>query len=78
MNKTRCERHANTHTLSDGKNTIAAGQHRSRLMEKSQENNSHTAFASALKRHRCEQPLRMDSPSTGWVTALAGLLAHGS
>jgi len=29
-------------------------------------------------RHRCERPLRMDSPSTGWVTALAGLLARGS
>ena len=30
------------------------------------------------RRHRCERPLRMDSPSTGWVTALAGLLARGS
>jgi hypothetical protein len=29
-------------------------------------------------RHRCERPLRMDAPSTGWVTALAGLLARGS
>src|SRR5262245_66687468 len=29
-------------------------------------------------RHRCERPLRMDTPSTGWVTALAGLLARGS
>ena len=29
-------------------------------------------------RHRCERPLRMDSPSTGWVTVLAGLLARGS
>ena len=38
----------------------------------------HTAFASALKRHRCEKPLRVASPPTGWVTALAGLLAHGS
>ena len=38
----------------------------------------HTAFASALKRHRCEKPLRVASPPTGWVTALAGLLARGS
>jgi hypothetical protein len=30
------------------------------------------------RRHRCERPLRMDAPSTGWVTALAGLLARGS
>src|SRR5215510_2445302 len=29
-------------------------------------------------RHRCERPLRMDAPSTGWVTVLAGLLARGS
>ena len=29
-------------------------------------------------RHRCERPLRMDLPSTGWVTALAGFLARGS
>ena len=29
-------------------------------------------------RHRCERPLRMDTPSTGWVTVLAGLLARGS
>src|SRR5690242_18686721 len=29
-------------------------------------------------RHRCERPLRMDTPSTGWVTALAGLLARRS
>jgi hypothetical protein len=28
--------------------------------------------------HRCEQPLPLDAPSTGWVTALAGLLARGS
>ena len=28
--------------------------------------------------HRCEQPLRVDAPPTGWVTALAGLLARGS
>src|SRR4029079_14690375 len=28
-------------------------------------------------RHRCERPLRMDAPSTGWVTALAGLLGRG-
>ena len=46
-------------------------------LKKSREK-SHAAFASALKRHRCEQPLRMDSPPTGWVTALAGLLACGS
>jgi hypothetical protein len=39
---------------------------------------SPAAFASAFKRHRCEQPLRMDAPPTGWVTALAGLLARGS
>src|SRR5262249_56301096 len=29
-------------------------------------------------RHRCERPLRMDAPSTGWVTVLAGLLARRS
>ena len=29
-------------------------------------------------RHRCEQPLRVVLPPTGWVTALAGLLARGS
>jgi len=29
-------------------------------------------------RHRCERPLRMDAPSTGWVTVPAGLLARGS
>ena len=28
--------------------------------------------------HRCEQPLRVVLPPTGWVTALAGLLARGS
>ena len=28
--------------------------------------------------HRCEQPLRVVPPTTGWVTALAGLLARGS
>jgi hypothetical protein len=28
--------------------------------------------------HRCEQPLRMVPPTTGWVTVLAGLLARGS
>jgi hypothetical protein len=28
--------------------------------------------------HRCESTLRMDAPPTGWVTALAGLLARGS
>jgi hypothetical protein len=28
--------------------------------------------------HRCEQPLRVDAPPTGWVTVLAGLLACGS
>jgi len=31
-----------------------------------------------LRCHRCEQPLRVVLPPTGWVTALAGLLAHGS
>jgi hypothetical protein len=36
-----------------------------------------TSFASA-RRHRCERPLRMDAPPTGWVTALAGFLARGS
>src|SRR5262245_9867318 len=29
-------------------------------------------------RYRRERPLRMDAPSTGWVTVLAGLLARGS
>src|SRR3954447_21022153 len=38
---------------------------------------SHAAFASVLC-HRCEQPLRVDAPPTGWVTVLAGLLARGS
>src|SRR4029079_8653053 len=28
--------------------------------------------------HRCEQPLRVVLPPTGWVTALAGLLARGA
>ena len=39
---------------------------------------SRTAFAIGPRCHRCEQPLRVDAPPTGWVTALAGLLARGS
>jgi len=35
------------------------------------------AFATA-RCHRCESTLRVDAPPTGWVTALAGLLARGS
>ncbi len=68
-----------TRTAYNATHTRAARLRREarRHVSKSWEMMSRTAFAS-VRCHRCESRSVWTSPSTGWVTVLAGLLARGS